>query len=324
MQINRLRRKIETDPANPLYLQTVRGIGYRLAIGLTAGEGANAMTSTVEAGVPAVRGIRARLAARSPAALGDLMPKGLYARSLIIIITPIVLLQAFVAFVFMERALADGDRAALGGGGRRHRGDRRHHRDLSAGRRNTRRSSASPASASASTSPSCRSSRCRRPRRSRSSPSSTSTLSREITKQIGKPFWIDTVGRSNLVEIRIQLDNNLLRVFARRSQTYASNSLIFISWMVGTSLVLLAIAIIFLRNQIRPILTLADAVDDFGKGRPLHDFAPRGAREVRQATVAFHEMRGASSGRSSSARRCSPASAMTSAPSSPASACSSR
>jgi two-component system phosphate regulon response regulator OmpR len=32
VQINRLRRKIETDPANPIYLQTVRGIGYRLAI----------------------------------------------------------------------------------------------------------------------------------------------------------------------------------------------------------------------------------------------------------------------------------------------------
>ena len=79
-------------------------------------------------------------------------------------------------------------------------------------------------------------------------------LSQEITRQIGKPFWIDTVGRSNLVEIRIQLDHKVLRVFAPRSQTYASNSLIFISWMVATSVVLLAIAIIFLRNQIRPIL----------------------------------------------------------------------
>jgi len=117
------------------------------------------------------------------------------------------------------------------------------------------------------------------------------TFSREITRQIGKPFWIDTVGRSNLVEIRILLDDHVLRVFARRSQTYASNSLIFISWMVGTSVVLLAIAIIFLRNQIRPILQLASAVDAFGKGRPVPDFRPRGAREVRRATVAFHEMR---------------------------------
>jgi two-component system osmolarity sensor histidine kinase EnvZ len=118
------------------------------------------------------------------------------------------------------------------------------------------------------------------------------TLSAAITRQIGKPFWIDTLGRSNLVEIRILLDDKVLRVFAPRSQTYASNSLIFISWMVGTSLVLLGIAIVFLRNQIKPILRLAAAVDDFGKGRAVPDFMPRGAREVRQATLAFHDMKG--------------------------------
>ena len=118
------------------------------------------------------------------------------------------------------------------------------------------------------------------------------TLSDELTRQIGKPFWIDTVGRSNLVEIRIKLDNAVLHVFARRSQTYASNSQIFLLWMVGTSLVLLTVAILFLRNQIKPILRLAEAADSFGKGRPPpDDFRPRGAREVRQAAHAFIEMR---------------------------------
>jgi two-component system osmolarity sensor histidine kinase EnvZ len=61
--------------------------------------------------------------------------------------------------------------------------------------------------------------------------------------------------------------------------------------MVGTSLVLLAIAILFLRNQIRPILRLAEAADAFGKGRDIPDFRPRGAREVRQAAQAFMEMK---------------------------------
>src|SRR6185369_15208736 len=70
-------------------------------------------------------------------------------------------------------------------------------------------------------------------------------LSQEITRQVGKPFWIDTVGRSNLVEIRIQLEHNVLRIFAPRSQTYASNALLFISAMVATSVILLAIAIVF-------------------------------------------------------------------------------
>lgn len=116
-------------------------------------------------------------------------------------------------------------------------------------------------------------------------------LSNEIRTQIGKPFWIDTVGRSSFVEIRIQLKDHVLRVIARRSQTYASNSHIFIVWMVTTSLVLLVIALIFLRNQIKPIEQLANAAEEFGKGRPIADFRPRGALEVRRAAQAFIEMR---------------------------------
>jgi two-component system osmolarity sensor histidine kinase EnvZ len=115
-------------------------------------------------------------------------------------------------------------------------------------------------------------------------------LSRELTRQIARPFWIDTVGRSNLIEIRIQVENGVLRIITHRNQAYASNSHIFIVWMVIASLVLLAVAVAFLRNQIRPILRLARAAEDFGKGRDTN-FAPHGAREVRQAGHAFLEMR---------------------------------
>jgi two-component system osmolarity sensor histidine kinase EnvZ len=61
--------------------------------------------------------------------------------------------------------------------------------------------------------------------------------------------------------------------------------------MVGTSLVLLTVAILFLRNQIRPILRLADAAEAFGKGRDMPNYRPRGAREVRRAALAFIEMK---------------------------------
>ena len=117
------------------------------------------------------------------------------------------------------------------------------------------------------------------------------TLSSEITKQINRPFWIDTVGNSNIIEVRVQLEDKVLRVFVRRSQAYASNTHIFLIWMVGTSLVLLMIAVPFLRNQIKPILTLAEAAESFGKGRPMPDFRPRGAEEVRRAGIAFVQMR---------------------------------
>lgn len=116
-------------------------------------------------------------------------------------------------------------------------------------------------------------------------------LSRAISQRIGKPFWIDTVGRSRYVEIRIQLEDSILRIFARRSQTFASNSHIFLVWMVSTSFVLIVIAMLFLRNQIRPIVRLASAAEGFGKGRPVEEFRPSGAREVRQASQAFIEMR---------------------------------
>jgi two-component system osmolarity sensor histidine kinase EnvZ len=118
------------------------------------------------------------------------------------------------------------------------------------------------------------------------------TLSREIRKHVKYPHWIDAGGDSRYVDIRVKLEPIVLRFVATRSQTYASNSHIFLMWMVGTSVVLLTVAILFMRNQIRPILRLAEAADAFGKGRPVPgDFRPRGAREVRQAAQAFLEMR---------------------------------
>jgi len=116
-------------------------------------------------------------------------------------------------------------------------------------------------------------------------------LSNEIRKQIGLPFWIDTVGRSSIVEIRIKLDDTIMRVFAPRADAYKSNSLAFLMWMVLTSVVVLTIAILFLRNQIKPIVRLADAAEAFGKGREAPNFRPRGAREVRRAAAAFLEMK---------------------------------
>ncbi len=116
-------------------------------------------------------------------------------------------------------------------------------------------------------------------------------LSDEITEEIRRPFWIDTIGNSNLIEIRIKLDNRILRVITKRSQAYASNTHIFILWMVGASLVLIAISILFLRGQIRPILNLARAAESFGKGQKADNFYPRGADEVRRAGLAFILMR---------------------------------
>jgi two-component system osmolarity sensor histidine kinase EnvZ len=116
-------------------------------------------------------------------------------------------------------------------------------------------------------------------------------LSREISTLVQRPYWIDTVGNSNVIEIRVKLEKNVFRVFAPRNYAYASNSHIFIAWMFGTSLVLIFISILFLRNQIKPILQLAEAAEAFGKGREVPNFRPRGASEVRRAAAAFLEMK---------------------------------
>ncbi len=117
-------------------------------------------------------------------------------------------------------------------------------------------------------------------------------LSNEIRYRINRPYWIDTVGSSGHIEIRIKLDGTVLRVIAQRAQLIPSNTHIFLVWMVASATVLLIVAILFLRDQIRPILALADAADRFGRGRPAPpDFRVRGAREVRAAAQAFLDMR---------------------------------
>lgn len=222
--------------------------------------------------------------------LGGRMPKGLYARSLLIVVLPMLILQSVVAYVFMERhwqlvtrRLSEAvtrDIAATIAILETWPQDPNYDRLTEIARRDFGLSiSILPPDPLPPPAP--------KPFFSLLD----TALSEEIVRQIGRPFWIDTVGRSDLIEIRIQLDDEVLRVFARRGQAYASNSHIFLLWMVGTSIVLLAIAILFLRNQIRPIQQLASAAESFGKGRAPPEFRPRGAREVRQAAEAFNAMR---------------------------------
>ena len=219
------------------------------------------------------------------------MPTGLYARSLLIIILPMVLLQAVVAFVFMERhwqlvtqrlsMAVTRDIAAIIDLIETYPQDD-NYTEITRIARERLELIISIEPGKDLPPP-------------RSKPFFNildEILSEEIVRQIRRPFWIDTVGESNLVEIRILLDNKILRVYARRNQAYASNTHIFILWMVGASLVLIGISILFLRGQIRPILTLAQAAESFGKGQKMPDnFAPRGADEVRRAGLAFILMR---------------------------------
>jgi two-component system osmolarity sensor histidine kinase EnvZ len=246
--------------------------------------------------IPAVARIHGWLAQirdgwrRLARALNSVMPKGLYARALLIIILPMVILQSVLALVFVDRQLNEvterlsaGVVADIAGLIDVYRGypqdaDRAQIRRI-AQERFGLQVDFLPLGELPPPGP--------KPFFSLLD----STLSDQLRKQVARPFWIDSVGKSALVEIRIQLDNTVMRVFARRNAAYASNAGAFLFWMVGTSTVLLIVAIIFLRNQIKPILRLADAAESFGKGREVPNFRPRGAREVRRAAAAFIEMK---------------------------------
>ena len=249
--------------------------------------------------LPTIRSTYAyRLWRRSPIGrisrwLGRKMPTGLYARSLLIIIVPMVLLQSIVAYIFMERhwqtvtqrlsTAVTADISSIIDVIETYPQQDDYADIIRIARERLRLNIAilppdpfPPAT---------------------NKPFFSildDILQEEITTQIGRPFWIDTVGDSDLVEIRIRIENpdKVLRVYAKRSQAYASNSHIFLLWMMGASLFLIMISIFFLRNQIRPIQQLADAAELFGKGRDLPvNFQIRGAREVRKAGLAFLEMR---------------------------------
>src|SRR5690349_3306289 len=246
--------------------------------------------------IPVVRRIHSALGQiaegwrRASRWLNSVMPKGLYARALLIIIAPMVILQSVIAFVFMERhwnvvtqrlsASVVQDIAALIDIYRGYPQD--------ADQAQIRRIAQQKLGLVVDFLPL---SEMPPPGPKPFFSLLDQALAEELRKQIGRPYWMDTVGKSALLEIRVQLDNNVMRVFARRSAAYVSNSEIFLLWMVGTSTVLLIVAIIFLRNQIKPILRLADAAESFGKGREVPNFRPRGAREVRRAAAAFIEMK---------------------------------
>jgi two-component system osmolarity sensor histidine kinase EnvZ len=248
--------------------------------------------STLDTGLTLIRTAAGRVSAANGwigNAFKGWMPTGLYARALLIMIVPMVILQTVVAGVFMERhyntvtrrlsAAVVQDIAALIDIYTIYPQDK----DRAQLRQISRRMQFTVDFLPVGDMPP--------PGPKPFFNLLDQALSAQIGRQIRRPFWIDTVGNSNLVEIRILLDDAVMRVFAQRSAAYASNSEIFLFWMVGTSSILLIVSVLFLRNQIKPILRLADAAESFGKGREVPNFRPRGAREVRRAAHAFLEMK---------------------------------
>lgn len=115
-------------------------------------------------------------------------------------------------------------------------------------------------------------------------------LARALRIKVARTFAMNWSADPRAVLVRVQIAGGVLEVEAPRKRLYATNIYLFLLWVLGTALLLFAVAALFLRNQVRAIRRLADAAEAFGMGRDRGPIRPEGATEVRQAAVAYNRM----------------------------------
>ena len=115
-------------------------------------------------------------------------------------------------------------------------------------------------------------------------------LNRALSDRLDDPFFFDTTRYPAYVDIQVKVQGGVLRILAPIDRAYATQGHIFVLWLAVATLILTALSILFIKNQVRSIERLAEAAEAFGRGVDA-DFKPHGAREVRQAAQAFLDMK---------------------------------
>ncbi|HEX3754780.1 MAG TPA: ATP-binding protein [Rhizomicrobium sp.] len=227
--------------------------------------------------------------ALSPGRLAKrMLPRGLFGRTLIIVVAPIVLVLAVVTYVFFERDLdtttrrlardVAADVAMLVALEDNSAGqDRPRLRQLAARQLQYRLDFQPGRHLGAAAGP----------------PVSTidKALDDIIEERIGAGRNFATSRAGDAFQIKVNVHDGVLRILVPRDRATVSQPDMFIAWAMGSALILIGIALVFMRNQVRPIERLARAAESFGKGRAVPDFKPYGATEVRRAAQAFITMR---------------------------------
>ena len=116
-------------------------------------------------------------------------------------------------------------------------------------------------------------------------------MDEELAKEIEFPYWYNTRANKDYVDIRIQINKNVLQFIVHKYRVRNSSARIFILWITIPSILLLMISILFLRNQVRPFSILADSAEKFGKGQYVPELKQSGAVEVRKAIIEFEKMK---------------------------------
>ena len=118
------------------------------------------------------------------------------------------------------------------------------------------------------------------------------TLRRELKSNIGVGnYWFDTTTYKELIHINIKNNDGYFEFFIPKDRVTSASARMFALWITLPALLMITIAIIFLKNQTRPIVNLAKAAERFGRGENIDEYRPSGALEIRQAGLEFGKMR---------------------------------
>lgn len=217
------------------------------------------------------------------------LPRTLFGRTLLIIVTPVVLAQAVATWIFYDRHWESmSRRLAFGVSGDIAMIVELLEEDLTVEQREETLAMAARTTDLIVT---LETGKRLTPETAHSRGLVADTLRQAIEERVRRPFTIDTELVEDWYEIRVQIPAGVVSVMSPEKRLFSPTTYIFLLWMVGSALVLFTIAIVFMRNQIRPIRRLAIAADGFGKGRDVTNFKLEGASEVRQAAAAFLVMR---------------------------------
>ena len=116
------------------------------------------------------------------------------------------------------------------------------------------------------------------------------SLRRELKPRFNQ-YWFNTVSYKEVVDLRIKFRDGVLQIFFPKERIQASSIRVFVLWITLPTILLIAIAIIFLKNQTRPLIKLAEVSEKFGRGENVDEYRPSGALEIRKAGYEFDRMR---------------------------------
>lgn len=117
-------------------------------------------------------------------------------------------------------------------------------------------------------------------------------LKRAMQDRFGEEFWFDARNYPRVVEIRVPVQGGVMRYVTSGKRAYVTSGHVFLLWVLSLTALLTTVSVLFIRNQVRPILRLANLAEAFGRGEDIpDDFRPSGATEVRRAAYSVLKMR---------------------------------